>query len=97
MKIPDLSDIDGFEWDEGNRLKVSKRMETEIAEAAFLGEPALYCDEVHSSKEPRWFLMNRVEKRYVFLAFTLRGNKIRVISARFMHQREVKKYGKKID
>ena len=66
------------------------------AEAAFFGEPLVFFDEAHSSIEARWFLMNRVGSRHVFLVFTMRQNKIRIISARYMHEREVKKYGKKI-
>lgn len=96
MQIPNLADLEGFEWDDANKEKVTKRMAIQTAEAAFLGEPAIYFDQAHSEGEPRWFLMNRVGTRDLFLAFTIRGDKIRVISARFMHKKEVKKYGKKI-
>ncbi len=96
MSAIDLTRMEGFEWDEGNRQKVRRRMELEEAQAAFLGEPLVWLDERHSAIEPRWFLMNRVGKRDLFLIFTVRGDKIRVISARYMHEKEVRKYGKKI-
>lgn len=91
-----LSDADGFDWDEGNRDKIQQRMDVKTAQAAFSGEPLIFPDQRHSQDELRWFLMNRVGQRFVFLVFTLRGKKIRIISGRYMHDREVRKYGKKI-
>lgn len=96
MEIPNLALFKDFEWDDGNRGKVSKRMDIPIAESAFLGEPQILFDAVHSKIEPRWFLMNRVDSQHVFLVFTLRKNKIRILSARYMHAKEVKKYAQKI-
>lgn len=96
MLIPKLADLEGFEWDEGNRTKVEKRMPADVVEAAFLGEPLVLNDEAHSGTESRWFLMNQVEQRHVFLVFTIREKKARIVSARYMHDKEVKKYGKKI-
>ncbi len=94
--VVDLSEIDGFEWDKGNRQKIERRVGVPAAEAAFLGEPLVGFDQGHSQSEQRYFLMNQAGERYVFLIFTLRGKKVRVVSARYMHQKEVKKYGKKI-
>lgn len=96
VEQPDLSHVEGFDWDEGNRRKILKRMPLDVAMSAFLGEPAVFFDHKHADDEPRWFLINRVENRYVTLIFTVRNKKIRIISARYMHKREVKKYGKKI-
>lgn len=91
-----LANTDGFEWDDGNRSKVSARMPCEIAESAFLGSPLIFADVQHSAEEPRWALINRVDDRYVFAVFTLRRRRIRIISARFMHQHEVRKYAEVI-
>ena len=91
-----LVELSQFDWDEGNKAKILKRMSVEVAESAFLGEPQVFFDEAHSGEEPRWFLMNVVDKRAVALIFTVRSNKIRIVSARYMHAREVKKYDKKI-
>ena len=72
-------------------------MNIAMAESAFLGEPLVFFDGDHSAQEPRWFLMNRVGEKHVLLVFTVRNRKIRIISARFMHAKEVKKYVSKID
>lgn len=96
MKNPNLQDLDGFEWDEANQDKIKKRISLKLVEAAFLGEPLIMYDAQHSHIEPRWFLINRVGDRYVVVIFTVRKNKVRVISARHMHKREIKKYAKKI-
>lgn len=93
----DLSECEGFEWDKGNRGKIEKRIGVDVAEAAFLGGPLVGTDQDHSEAEQRWFLVNQVGERHVFLIFTLRGKKIRVLSARFMHAKEVKKYGKEME
>lgn len=95
MSEIDLSRLEGFQWDDANRRKVVRRMQLEEAQAAFLGEPVVFFDPRHSAAEPRWYLMNRVGKRGVFLVFTVRDNKARIISARYMHDKEVKRYAKK--
>ena len=97
MEVPRLDELEGFEWDRSNQKKIEKRMTMATAEGAFLGEPMVLLDERHSEIEPRWFLMNRVGERNVFLVFTVRNNKFRVLSARYMHGKEVRKYAKKID
>ncbi len=96
MDIKSLFELSQFDWDEGNKAKVIKRLPLEVAQSAFLGEPLVFFDEKHSEQEPRWFLMNVVNKRAVALVFTVRNDKIRIVTARYMHKREVSKYGKKI-
>lgn len=91
----DFSHLQGFEWDEGNLRKVLARMEPRVAEMAFQGSPWIGLSRKHSRFEPRWFLVNRVMGHPVFVIFTVRGQKIRVISARYMHQKEVKSYEKR--
>ena len=36
--------------------------------------------------------MYRIHQRFIFLVFTIRGEKIRVISARYMRKKEAVKY-----
>lgn len=96
MEVPQPDGLDSFEWDEGNRKKIEKRMSVEVVESAFLGEPRIFFDKKNSEKEPRWILMNQVAKRNVCLVFTTRRDKIRALSARYMHGKEARKYGKKI-
>jgi uncharacterized DUF497 family protein len=88
----DFPECIGFEWDEGNVHKIRKRIDQTIAELAFSGSPYVAFDDIHSREEKRWFLINRVFENYVFLIFTVRNRLIRIISARYMHRREAKKY-----
>ena len=84
----------GFDWDEGNLQKVAERMHPAIAELAFRGSPYVADDPLHSMEEKRWMLINQVEDRHVFVIFTKRKERIRIITARFMHSKEVKGYEK---
>ncbi len=88
----DFSHCTGFEWDTGNLHKVQKKIDLTIAELALSSSPYVAFDTFHSMNEKRWFLVNKVFEKYVFLIFTERNNTIRIISARFMHSKEVKKY-----
>jgi len=92
----DFSRLTGFEWNEGNLKKILKRMEASTAEMAFQGEPWVALSKKLLGSEKRWFLINKVTEKYIFIVFTVRKNKIRIISARYMHQKEVKYYGEKI-
>lgn len=96
MDLRWLLELADFDWDVGNKVKVLKRMPLEVAESAFMGEPLIFYDERHSQNEPRWLLMNTVNRRAVALVFTVRNDKIRIVSARYMHKKEVRKYDKKI-
>lgn len=88
----DLSQFKGFEWDVGNITKVQSRLDLATVEFAFQGRPYIAPDEIHSAAEKRWFLVNRIHERFIFAVFTLRGEKVRVVSARYMRKKEAKKY-----
>ncbi|TSA04312.1 MAG: BrnT family toxin [Methylococcus sp.] len=86
----------GFEWDEGDWLKFSKHGVThrEI-EYVLLQEPAVMPDP--NPDEPRMRAIGKTEAgRYVFLVFMLRKvgsqTRLRPISARYMHNKEVDRY-----
>lgn len=92
----DFSKLTGFDWDAGNIHKVSSRIPLEVVEEAFLLNPLVIDDREHSTKNEKRHLLICLEmKRPVFLSFTIRKNSTRVISARYMRKREVKKYEKK--
>jgi uncharacterized protein len=62
---------------------------------------ALLAQEAHSMDELRLVAIGRTEEgRYTFVVFTPRphhrGLRLRPLSARYMHQREVKKYEQEI-
>ena len=85
--------LGGFDWDAGNIQKVSSRVPLEVVEEAFLRFPLIAEDNKHSTKQEKRYLLICLQlTRPVFVIFTIRNNKIRVVSARYMHKREVKKY-----
>jgi hypothetical protein len=90
--------IDGFDWDEGNLAKCQNHgvSITEI-EAALCGEPYVAPDPLHSAVEDRLIAIGRgAQGRHIFIAFTLRERQgrrlIRPITARYMHDREIRRY-----
>lgn len=85
----------GFEWDAGNRGKnVKHRVSDDECEEVFFNLPlALGPDEAHSEHEDRYYVLGRTNAgRRLFVAFTMRGTKIRVISARGMTRNERRTY-----
>ncbi len=86
-----------FDWDDGNSAKNrSHGLEISEIEEAFLSERKLLAvDYKHNQAESRYILLacNR-QSRWLYVVFTMRQDKIRVISARYMHQKEVDRYEK---
>ena len=87
----------GFQWDEGNTDKSWLRHKvswTECEEAFFNYPLLVLMDERHSRTEKRYYALGKTNAaRLLFVAFTLRGDLIRVVSAREMSRRERKEYG----
>lgn len=93
-----LHDIDGFDWDEGNQEKNWKRHKVHAAECEemfFNKSFLIHVDRMHSKTEQRFHALGQTDKkRRLFVAFTMRRNKIRVISARDQSDRERREYAK---
>lgn len=88
-----------FEWDKGNASKNKKHgVEDPEGEEVFLDERRfIFRDRVHSRKEERFRILGKTKaKRLLFIAFTMRGKKIRIISARGINKKEVYLYEKKV-
>ena len=90
-----------FEWDRGNIDKSLKKhsVTNEQAEDVFFDKKILISEDViHSNKtEKRYQALGKAEQgKNLFVSFTVRGSKIRIISARPMSRRERKIYEKKI-
>lgn len=91
--------ISGFDWDDGNWPKCGKHgVSQEEIEQVLLGEPAVMADP--HPDEPRQRAIGKTNAgRYVFLVFMLRRSghqvKLRPISARYMHQKEIDHYEQK--
>jgi uncharacterized DUF497 family protein len=97
----DLSTLDGFERDDGNREKnrFLHHVEWTEAEEVFLSTPVLVLpDPKHSLGENRLVLLGRTPAdRRLVVVFTIRNSRIRVISARDMSKKERKIYDEAIE
>ena len=82
-----------FEWDQGNVAKIKQRFTLEEVEEFFSQEILVLEDKIHSSDEQRFIATGLGPKnKPMFVCFTLRSDKMRVISARFMKVNEARKY-----
>ncbi len=93
--LPDLSRVEGFDWDKSNILKnwERHRVAFDECEEVFFHDPVFAPNLGHASGELRYFAYGRtVRRRLLTIIFTMRGNKIRVISARDMNRKERKRH-----
>ena len=89
-----------FDWDDGNREKCQKHGLALEEIEVFFHQERLYVapDIAHSQQEQRLLAVGRCPRngRPMVVVFTLRGKSdarlIRPITARYMHEREAKKY-----
>ena len=94
MKL-DFSKIEGFDWDAGNLLKNPQkhRVSNEEAEEVFFRRPVVADDTRSGDSEPRWFVLGETEPgRVLRIVFTMRGRRIRIISARPVSKKERMNY-----
>lgn len=87
-----LSKFTGFDWDGGNKGKnwaKHKVSDIECEEAFFNMPLVVFPDRAHSKIEERYYVLGKTNRdRFLFLVFTVRGDKIRIISARDMTKKE---------
>ncbi len=95
-----IENCEGFEWDEGNSNKNwhLHAVTDGECEDVFFNLPLLIAsDKAHSENEQRFYALGRTDAyRQLFIAFVVRNNLIRVISARDMTKSETRKYVEKI-
>ena len=88
----------GFQWDEGNVEKSwlrHKVLWTECEEVCFNQPLLVVKDDRHSGAEPGYYALGKTNaQRLLFVVFTIRGDRVRIISAREMSRRERKEYGR---
>ena len=87
----DLALIEHFEWDDGNaRTNDKPDVAASKAERVFFNQPLLMPEDAnHSQGELRFHALGMTHSgRKLHITFTVRGTKIRVISARDMHRKE---------
>jgi uncharacterized protein len=91
-----LAQCTGFDWDGGNapKLQARQRVTTGECEQVFFQEPLVIApDTPQSLTEERWAAWGRTaEGRTLAVAFTLRQDRIRPISARDMNRKERQRY-----
>jgi len=91
-----LPEFEGFDWSSGNADKNRERHQVTPLEAeqVFFNAPLLAgADPVHSQNEPRFYALGRTDEgRELFIAFTLRAKRVRVVSARDMSRKERRVY-----
>jgi uncharacterized protein len=100
MVKPDriLEKCTGFEWDNGNITKNWDKhdVSTGECEQIFFNKPLIVKrDKEHSKLENRYYVLGRSNmNRFLFAVFTIRNEKIRIISARDMSVSEIERYEK---
>ncbi len=96
IEAASLPEFEGFDWDDGNVEKnwLAHQVTPQEAEQVFFNRPLVVAVDVkHSRSEKRYLVLGQTdEDRPLFIAFTMRKRRIRVISARDMHRKERKVY-----
>lgn len=92
----DIVKIEGFIWDKGNieKNKAKHNVDKDECEEVFLNQPLrVFDDEVHSNLEKRYGALGKTSKdRKLVVFFTIRNDRIRVISARDQGKKDRKIY-----
>ncbi|OGV63031.1 MAG: hypothetical protein A2283_14915 [Lentisphaerae bacterium RIFOXYA12_FULL_48_11] len=89
--IKEYSEFHGFEWDNGNLDKNLKHsVRNSECEQVFFNEPLVILDDPkHSIVVDRYAAFGKTDdERLLTVVFTMRGTKVRVISARYMNKKE---------
>jgi uncharacterized DUF497 family protein len=91
-----LADCTGFDWDEGNADKNWRkhRVTASECEQVFFNQPLVIAkDFEHSKRELRFYALGQTDAgRLLFVVFTIRQKRIRIVSARNMNRNEQKRY-----
>lgn len=81
-----------FDWDKGNLEKnwLKHQVGSHEAEEAFSHEPILVSEDLeHSKGEKRFRALGKTNGgRLLFISFTIRGDRLRIISVRDMNRKE---------
>jgi uncharacterized protein len=96
MDDTSLPEFEGFDWSVGNAEKNWDLHHVALLEAeqVFFNQPLLGApDEAHSKTERRYYALGQTDEgRELFISFTMRSKRIRVISARDMSRKERRVY-----
>jgi len=96
MKYAILNECVSFEWDSGNIYKNQNKHNVIFSECEeiFFNIPLIIADDFeHSQNEPRYYALGQTNsEKKLFVAFTIRKQHIRIISARPMSKKERENY-----
>lgn len=96
MPIIELPKPIEFEWNEGNYDKnlIKHQVSNQECEEVFGTDKAVLAqDFIHSISEPRYIIIGPTKGfRVLYIVFTIRSNRIRVISARDTNKKERRFY-----
>jgi uncharacterized DUF497 family protein len=91
-----LSQTDGFDWDGHNYFKnwLKHGVNPIESEQVFQNTPLLLTDDIkHSQSEERHIAYGKTnDGKRLFVSYTIRNNRVRVISARPMNKKETERY-----
>ncbi len=94
-----LDHLVGFDWDEGNKEKNWDKHKVDYPECeqVFFNKPLIISEDIkHSSQEQRCYALGQSDiSRTLFIVFTIRNTKIRIISARDQNKKERMIYGQR--
>lgn len=92
MAFEKIAAASEFDWDAGILQKnwLKHDVSPFECEQVFFNQPLIVTpDEKHSETEIRYYVLGQTDTgRRLFLVFTMRGKKIRIISARDMNRKE---------
>ena len=85
-----------FEWDDAKRRLTREKhyIDFEDAKLIFDGRPVLHAPSMQKG-EDRWLAVGHLEGLIISVVYTLRGKKIRIITARRASTREREQYNVK--
>jgi hypothetical protein len=99
MNYQELSEPIIFEWDSGNQTKSLKKhgISSQEAEDAFFRPKLIAADQSHSKIEARFVMYGQTANgKILFISFTIRNKRVRVISARAADKKERNIYEQKV-
>ena len=88
-----------FEWDSGNQTKSLKKhgISSQEAEDAFFRQKLVLLDQGHSKTEARFVMYGQTDSgKILFISFTIRNKRVRIISARPADKKERNMYEQKV-
>ncbi len=99
MNNPELPEPILFEWDNGNQRKSLEKhgISNQEAEETFFRPKLVIPDQSHSEAEDRFVMYGQTDNnKILFISFTIRNKRIRVISARLADKKERNIYGQQV-